>query len=88
MKYELKDLVKDREVVFSYYVDQELWYSVEGTDFSFPVSIEEAKGGLFKARDKAILFMRYIRKHINGLEKAKKDHEQEFGMTSANKQVS
>lgn len=40
-----------------------LIYSV--ADHEFPISFMELKGGRFKAEDKAIYFMRWIRKSLN-----------------------
>lgn len=72
---ELKNMVKDRKKVhFSFYRDRELWYRTED-GFEFPVPIEEVGNSTFLAEDRAILFMRYIRKHIELLEKAKKEHD-------------
>ena len=58
----LKSMVKDKKVKFLYYRDKELWYTTE-CSFKFPVPIEDCETGIFKAEDKAILFMRYIRKY-------------------------
>lgn len=57
----------DKRVEFSFYRDGELWYRVKGTDFEFPISGEDLKGAIFYKEDKAILFMRWIRKHIKFL---------------------
>lgn len=70
----IKEMVKDnKKVKFSFYRDKELWYITE-TGFEFPVPIDDIGNATFMAEDKAILFMRYIRKHIEMLEKAKKEH--------------
>ncbi len=67
----LKEMVKDQKKVrFSFYRDSDLWYKTE-CGFEFPVPISEAGTATFLAEDKAILFMRYIRKHIEMLEKEK-----------------
>lgn len=60
----LKDLVKDTTVVFLEYRKGNLWYLVVDKDFKFPVPIEDTGDGVFKNTDKAMLFMRYIRKHL------------------------
>jgi len=73
---DIKELVKDRKVFFDFYRDHELWYRVEGTNFKFPVSIEEAEGGNFNGIDKAILYMRYIRKHLKSIEEGFNDGNQ------------
>jgi hypothetical protein len=55
--------VKDnKEVHFEYYRDGNLWYKTE-SGFSFPVPVDDIGNATFKAVDKALLFMRYIRKH-------------------------
>ncbi len=59
----LKELVKDKVVRFKYYRDGELWYETED-GFDFPVPISDTGTGIFQAEDKAILFMRWIRKYM------------------------
>lgn len=59
----LTDLVKDKTVHFEYYREGELWYRTSG-DFAFPVPIADTGMGVFKANDKAIFFMRWIRKQL------------------------
>ncbi len=72
---------------FTRYFDGNLWYEVRySTDYTgtpsdlytgafssleFPVPVADIGGATFLAQDKAILFMRYIRKHMEMLEKAK-----------------
>lgn len=54
----------------SQWVDTEAERSVTGeyhysdSLFEFPVPIDDTGDGIFLAEDKAMLFMRYIRKHI------------------------
>jgi hypothetical protein len=68
-------MIKDRKVVrFSFYRDSELWYITED-GFEFPVPLSEVGNSTFMAEDRAILFMRYIRKHMEFLDNAKKEHE-------------
>lgn len=60
----LKDMVKDgKQVRFSFYRGNELWYVTE-CGFEFPVPIADVGDATFLAQDKALLFMRYIRKHL------------------------
>lgn len=60
----IKDLVKDgKKVSFKFYRQKELWYVTED-GFEFPVPIEDCGDGIFLNEDKAMLFMRYIRKHL------------------------
>lgn len=60
----LKEMVGGGNVVnFIYYRDGNLWYITE-CGFEFPVPITDVGNATFLACDKAMLFMRYIRKHI------------------------
>lgn len=65
--YNIKEMVKDKKVRFTFYRTGELFYKTE-CGFEFPVPIHDTGSGIFKAEDKAILFMRYIRKHIESIE--------------------
>jgi hypothetical protein len=60
--YTLKDHIRG-VVNFSHYFDGNLWYTTN-TGFAFPVPISDIGTATFKATDKAMLFMRYIRKHM------------------------
>jgi len=67
----IKDMVKDnKKVTFLFYKQNELWYKTED-GFQFPVPIDDAGDGVFLNEDKALLFMRYIRKHIAYIEAEK-----------------
>ena len=69
----IKDMVKDgKKVHFQFYKLGELWYNTED-GFQFPVPINDTGDGIFLRDDKAMLFMRYIRKHIAYLEDAKNE---------------
>jgi hypothetical protein len=70
--YNIKDMVKGKNVTFTFYRSGELFYKTE-CGFEFPVPIEDCGNGIFLAEDKAMLFMRYIRKHIDNIEKEKAD---------------
>jgi len=60
----IKDMVKDgKKVKFTHYRLKELWYETE-CGFAFPVPIEDCGDASFLAEDKAMMFMRYIRKHL------------------------
>jgi hypothetical protein len=61
-----------KKVRFSFYRNGELWY-VTDSGFEFPVPCDDTGDAAFLAVDKALLFMRYIRKHIAFLEKAKEE---------------
>lgn len=72
----IKEMVVDnKKVKFLSYKQKELWYVTE-TGFEFPVPIDDVGDGVFMAEDKALLFMRWIKKHVKMLEEAK----QETGM--------
>lgn len=75
----LKELVKDRVVRFRYYRDKELWYEVaevpELSDhigvyrkykpkFLFSIPLEDTGSATFSNEDRAIYFMRWIRKAL------------------------
>ncbi len=66
----IKDMVKDKRAFFVCYRNKELWYRTED-GFEFPVPIDDTGEGQFLAEDKAIIFMRYIRKHLENIEAGK-----------------
>ena len=69
----IKDMVKDNQTVtFTHYSDGDLWYKTE-CGFGFPVPISDIGTATFKATDKALLFLRYIRKHVNQLAASQKE---------------
>lgn len=53
----------DKKVTFQFYRSNELWYKTED-GFMFPVPISDIGSATFMAEDRAMLFMRYIRKQI------------------------
>lgn len=59
-----------KKVTFMFYKQKELWYVTE-TGFEFPVPIEDCGDATFLNEDKAMMFMRYIRKHIAAIATAK-----------------
>ncbi len=66
----IKEMVENNQKVrFRFYRDGQLWYGTE-CGFEFPVPIADAGTATFLAEDKAILFMRYIRKHLEFLKKS------------------
>lgn len=74
----IKEMVGNgRQVHFQFYINKELWYRTE-TGFEFPVPISDAGTACFKSQDKAILFMRWIRKHMENLKNAR--NEQSVGL--------
>jgi hypothetical protein len=66
----IKQMVENKQKVrFRFYRDGQLWYATE-CGFEFPVPIAEAGTATFLAEDKAILFMRYIRRYMEFLNKS------------------
>ncbi len=66
----ISDYIKeDTTATFSYCDGEALWYVLSGTFFIFPVPLEETKGATFKVRDKAVFFMRWVRKQLEYWEK-------------------
>jgi hypothetical protein len=63
-------IVNNQQVRFSFYRDGQLWYETE-CGFRFPVPIEDAGTATFLAEDRAILFMRYIRKQMEVVKDAR-----------------
>ena len=64
---ELKTIVGGNNTArFSHYRDGNFFYivEVEGKRYSFPISLEEAKGATMLAEFKAITLMRWIRKAL------------------------
>ncbi len=69
----IKDMVKhNQKVSFLFYRDEQLWYGTE-CGFEFPVPISEAGTATFFAQDRAILFMRYMRKYVEYLQKSRQE---------------
>jgi len=60
----------DKQVTFVGYQNKELWYKTE-CGFEFPVPIEDTGNAEFKSKDRAMLFMRWIRKHLAAIEAAR-----------------
>lgn len=64
----LLSMVKGKHVKFSHYKENELWYTTE-CGFMFPVPVADTGNAEFKNEDKATFFMRWIRKHLEMIEK-------------------
>ncbi len=64
----IKDIVKDNSVQFVRYRQGVAYYSVYVSSkdqcFMFPVPLEDVGDATLTARDKAIIYMRYIRRAI------------------------
>lgn len=63
-------MIKNKTVTFVFYKDGELWYTTE-CGFEFPVPINDVGTASMNAEDKAILFMRWIKKQIAVVESYK-----------------
>ena len=65
----IKDIVKDNTVTFAKYRQGIAYYTVRipstGTEHMFPVPLEDIGDATLLASDKAIVFMRYIRKALD-----------------------
>ncbi len=66
----LKQLIKDNKVYFSHYRKGVMYYQVSAEDqtFLFPVPLQDNGDATLMREDKAIFFMRYIRKAMNNNE--------------------
>ena len=64
-------IINNQKVRFCFYRDGSLWYDTE-CGFRFPVLVAEAGTATFAAEDRAILFMRYIRKQMEHVEEARR----------------
>lgn len=71
----VKDMVGQGKMVkYQHYQNEQLWYVTE-CGFEFPVPISETNEAIFLAQDKAILYMRWINKHLKHIELAKKEQD-------------
>ena len=70
----IKDLVKGQTAHFVFYRDRSLFYATDN-GFQFPVPIDDAGSATFNADEKAILLMRYMRKHLASVSAAKLNQE-------------
>ena len=65
---DIKEIVKDNEVAFAKYRQGIAYYTVrvpsEGVDYMFPVPLSDIGDATLHAKDKALVFMRYIRKAL------------------------
>ena len=65
--FSIKDIVKNNIARFSFYRAGYAFYEVkvQGTNYKFPVSLEDLGTATLLAEHKAITLMRYIRKAID-----------------------
>jgi hypothetical protein len=73
----ITQLVRE-QAKFTHYEEGNLWYQVgwnedDGTlggFFDFPIPVEDASTGKFLSSDRAMFFMRWIRRHLEYLQGA------------------
>lgn len=69
----IADIVRDgKKARITHFYNGELWYETED-GFKFPVPVSDATevgNATFQAEEKAMLLMRYIRKHLQFLEES------------------
>lgn len=64
----IKELVATGQFVhFLYFRKGDLWYRTT-SGFVFPVPVSDCGDGTFMAEDRAITFMRYIRKQLEAVD--------------------
>ena len=67
----MKELVKEgKKVRFAFFRGRDLWYRHED-GFEFPVPIDDVGDAVFLAEDRAMLFMRWMKKHAEAVAAAK-----------------
>ena len=83
----IKEMVSGgKKVKFQFYRAKELWYVTED-GFEFPVPVADCGDGVFLNEDKAILFMRYIRKHLESIEAGRLLQESKDAKEFAEKEI-
>ena len=70
----IKDIVKDKKAHFVFFRDRALSYETDD-GFQFPVPVDDAGSATFNAEEKAIILMRYIRKHLAQTEAARAEQD-------------
>lgn len=61
---DIKGMVDNgKQVRFTRFQSGQLWYATE-CGFEFPVALEDVGETPYPAQDKAMLFLRFIRKHV------------------------
>lgn len=67
---DIKEIIKDNRVNMSFYRAGVIYYSIDhkGDTFQFPVRLDDIADATLMKEDKAILFMRYIRKALDSNE--------------------
>lgn len=66
----ITEIIKDNKVTFSYLRKGNAFYNiiVNNTNYMFPVPLDDIGDATLLKEDKAIIFMRYIRKALNSNE--------------------
>ena len=77
----IKEIVKNQNVHFVFYRDQSLFYETD-KGFLFSVPLSDAGSATINSEEKAIVLMRYIRKHIARTESARAAQAAEIGDSS------
>lgn len=67
MEPNIKNLEKGQKARFVFFRDGALFYETDN-GFRFPVPANDAGSATLRAEEKAILLMRYIRKHVATIE--------------------
>ena len=69
-EYNIKDMVKEgKKVKFVFFREGEFIYTTE-CGFEFPVPLSDLGKATLLTEDKAMLFLRYIRKHLETIKLA------------------
>lgn len=72
--YNIKEMLKGKKVHFVKYRKGELFYSTE-CGFEFPVPTSDTGDGEFLNEDNAMMYMRWVRKHIASINEGKAKNE-------------
>jgi hypothetical protein len=69
-QFSIKDIIKGNYVKFHFLRANTAYYKIRfsGSDFMFPVPLDDLGEATLLAEDKAIMFMRYIRKAVDNKE--------------------
>ena len=70
-------VLNNAKVRFEYYRDSQLWYRCD-SGFAFPVPVNDTGTAIFKSEDRAILFMRWIRKQTDFLATVENEHNHQL----------
>lgn len=70
----IKEMVKDKGAKFTHFKKGDLWYCTDD-GFEFPVPISDVGDGIFQSSEKAMTLMRYIRIHLENIEKGKNNDQ-------------